>query len=229
MRIEVVVFDAYGTLFDVYSVGQLAETLYPGQGAAIAALWRDKQLEYTRLVSLSDPSSGGSSHYIGFWNITRLALRYALARLGTQHSPANEAELMAQYERLTPFPENLEVLQQLRQQGVRTAILSNADEPMLQSAVQSAGYSDCLDEVLSVDAVRHFKTTPASYQLVLDRFAVDKQAVLFVSSNGWDVMGATWFGFRTLWVNRQALPVETLGPAPTFEGRSLSDVMRVLG
>jgi len=121
------------------------------------------------------------------------------------------------------------VLQQLRQQGVRTAVLSNADEPMLHSAVQSAGYAGLLDAVLSVDTARQFKTTPASYQLVLSRFAVDKQAVLFVSSNGWDVMGATWFGFRTLWVNRQALPSETLGPAPTFEGRSLSDVLRVLG
>jgi 2-haloacid dehalogenase len=228
MRVEVVVFDAYGTLFDVYSVGQLADTLYPGQGAAIAALWRDKQLEYSRLVSLSDPSPGGSRHYLDFWQITQRALRYALARVGAAHQPAHEAALMAQYRHLTPFPENAAVLQRVQELGLSTAILSNANRDMLDAAAAAAGYGERLDAVLSVDAVRHFKTTPASYQLVLERFAVDPQAVLFVSSNGWDVMGATWFGFRTLWVNRAGLPPETIGPLPTFEGRSLSDVLRML-
>ena len=229
MRFEAVVFDAYGTLFDVYSVGQLADTLYPGQGAAIAALWRDKQLEYSRLVSLSDPSPGGSRHYLSFWDITQRALRYALARVGAAHQPANAAALMAQYRHLTPFAENTAVLQRLKEVGLATAILSNANREMLDVAVAAAGYGPLLDDVLSVESVRHFKTTPASYQLVLERFAVDPQAVLFVSSNGWDVMGATWFGFRTLWVNRAGLPPETIGPAPTFEGRGLGDVLRVVG
>ena len=229
MRCEAVVFDAYGTLFDVYSVGQLADTLYPGQGTAIAALWRDKQLEYSRLVSLSDPSPGGSRHYLDFWDITQRALRYALARVGAAHQPANEEALMCEYRQLRPFPENMAVLQELKARGRATAILSNANRDMLDIAVAAAGYKHVLDAVLSVDSLRHFKTTPASYQLVLDRLAVDPQAVLFVSSNGWDVMGATWFGFRTLWVNRAGLPPETLGPLPTFEGRSLNDVLRVLG
>jgi len=156
-------------------------------------------------------------------------LRYALARVGAAHQPAHEAALIAQYRHLTPFPENAAVLQRLQELGLSTAILSNANRDMLDAAVAAAGYGERLDAVLSVDAVRHFKTTPASYQLVLERFAVDPQAVLFVSSNGWDVMGATWFGFRTLWVNRAGLPPETIGPLPTFEGRSLSDVLRMLG
>lgn len=227
-KTRVVVFDAYGTLFDVYSVGALAEHLYPGQGAALSVLWRDKQIEYTRLISLSDPSPQGSRHYQSFWEITRAALRYALARLGLAHSAPHEDALMDQYARLSAFAENLQVLQALRERGLATAILSNGSADMLRSAVHSAGMNDWLDAVLSVDDVRQFKTTPTSYQRVLDHFGLAPDQVLFVSSNGWDVMGATWFGFRTLWVNRQGLPPETIGPAPHHTGSDLRAVLALV-
>ena len=231
--IRAVVFDAYGTLFDVYSIGALAESLYPGQGAAISALWRDKQIEYTRLISLSDPAgastAGGSRHYLSFWDITRRALRYTLARLGLKHSAAHEEALMGQYARLTAFPENLGVLQRLKSEGVVTAILSNGSPDMLNSAVQAAGMREWLDHVWSVDAVRQFKTTPQSYQLVPDALQIAPADVLFVSSNAWDALGATWFGFRTLWVNRQGLPPEAIGPAPSYTGSDLTTVLDVLG
>ena len=227
--IRAVVFDAYGTLFDVYSIGTLAEKLYPGQGAALSVLWRDKQIEYTRLISLSDPNPQGSRHYLSFWDITRAALRYALARLGLVHTSPNEDALMAQYAQLTAFPENLGVLQALRQRGVATAILSNGSPEMLQSAVHSAGMSELLGAVLSVDSVRQFKTTPTSYHLVTEHFGFEPVDVLFVSSNAWDALGATWFGFTTLWVNRQGLPPEAMGPAPHHTGRDLSEVLKVLG
>jgi 2-haloacid dehalogenase len=227
--IRVVVFDAYGTLFDVYSIGALAEKFYPGQGAALSMLWRDKQIEYTRLISLSDPNPQGSRHYQSFWDITRASLRYALARLSLVHTHANEDALMAQYAQLTAFPENLGVLQALRQHGMATAILSNGSPEMLQSAVHSAGMSELLDAVLSVDSVRQFKTTPSSYQLVQDHFGFAPADVLFVSSNAWDALGATWFGFTTLWVNRQGLPPEAIGPAPHHTGRDLTAVLQVLG
>lgn len=226
--IRAVVFDAYGTLFDVYSISALAEKLYPGQGAALSVIWRDKQIEYTRLISLSDPHSQGSRHYQSFWDITRASLRYALARLGLVHTQAHEDALMAQYAELTAFPENLGVLQALRQRGVATAILSNGSPEMLQSAVRSAGMADLLDAVLSVDSVRQFKTTPTSYQLVQDRLGFAPADVLFVSSNAWDALGATWFGFTTLWVNRQGLPPEAIGPAPHHTGHDLTEVLQVL-
>lgn len=228
MTIQSVVFDAYGTLFDVYSIGALAEQLYPGQGAALSVLWRDKQIEYTRLISLSDPNPKGSRHYQPFWDLTRASLRYALARLGLAPTHENEGALMAQYAELTHFPENLGVLQALRERGVSTAILSNGSPEMLQSAVRSAGMSGLLGAVLSVDSVRQFKTTPASYQLVNDHFGLAPAKVLFVSSNAWDALGATWFGFTTLWVNRQGLPPEAIGPAPHHTGRDLTEVLRVL-
>jgi 2-haloacid dehalogenase len=190
-------------------------------------LWRDKQIEYTRLISLSDPNPEGSRHYQSFWDLTRASLRYALARLGLAHTSANEDALMAQYAQLTAFPENLGVLQALRQRGVATAILSNGSPEMLQSAVHSAGMSELLDAVLSVDRVRQFKTTPTSYQLVQDYFGFAPADVLFVSSNAWDALGATWFGFTTLWVNRQGLPPEAIGPAPHHTGRDLTDVLEL--
>jgi 2-haloacid dehalogenase len=228
-NIRAVVFDAYGTLFDVYSIGALAERLYPGQGAALSVLWRDKQIEYTRLISLSDPNPKGSRRYQSFWELTRASLLYALARLGLAHTHANEDALMAQYAQLTAFPENLGVLQALRQRGMATAILSNGSPEMLQSAVHSAGMSELLDAVLSVDSVRQFKTTPTSYQIVTDHFGFAPADVLFVSSNAWDALGATWFGFTTLWVNRQGLPPEAIGPAPHHTGRDLTAVLQVLG
>jgi 2-haloacid dehalogenase len=211
----------------VYSIGALAEKLYPGQGAALSVLWRDKQIEYTRLISLSDPNPQGSRHYQSFWDITRASLRYALARLGLVHTHANEDALMAQYAKLSAFPENLGVLQALRQRGVATAILSNGSPEMLQSAVHSAGMSELLDAVLSVDSLRQFKTTPTSYQMVQDHFGFAPADVLFVSSNAWDALGATWFGFQTLWVNRQGLPPEAIGPAPHHTGHDLTAVLQL--
>jgi len=230
MAIQAVVFDAYGTLFDVYSIGALAERLYPGQGAAISTLWRDKQIEYTRLISLSDPDGEhGSSHYRPFWDITRQALRYALQRLGLSLSDEHEEALMAQYAQLTAFPENHAVLQTLRNQGMTTAILSNGNPEMLASAVQSAGMADLLDHVISVDGVRQFKTMPVAYGEVAHHIAAEKADVLFVSSNAWDVLGAAWFGFTTLWINRQGLPFETIGRRPDHTGTDLGAVLDVLG
>ena len=226
--IRVVVFDAYGTLFDVYSVAELAERLFPGQGAPLSVIWRDKQIEYSRLISLSDPRAQGSQHYQDFWTLTQLALDYAFARLNLKATADQRQRLLDQYAQLQAFPENLGVLQALHQKGRPCAILSNGSPAMLESAVQSAGFAPYLDRVISVDAVRQFKTSPTSYDLVQQNYEVQKSEVLFVSSNGWDALGATWYGFQTCWVNRQSLPHETLGPAPTHTARDLKHVLAVV-
>ena len=229
MTVRAVVFDAYGTLFDVYSIGALAKKLYPGQGAAIANLWRDKQIEYTRLVTLSDPHSiGGSQHYRSFWDLTRAALRYALQRLKLDERATNLDALMQQYSELEAFPENIGVLQTLKLRGLTTAILSNGSRDMLDSAVTSAGMTNVLDHVISVDAVRRFKTSPESYALVQQIIPVERQEILFVSSNAWDALGATWFGFTTLWVNRQGLLSEAIGPKLSYGRGDLHEVLKVV-
>jgi len=217
---KAVLFDAYGTLFDVYSVGLLAEQLFPGQGQALSLLWRDKQIEYTRLVTTSDDGA----HYQPFWELTRASLRHACKRLGLQLTAEREQQLMNQYRHLSAFPENREVLQALKKRRVTTGILSNGDPQMLGIAVRSAGLEGLLDHVLSVDSVRKYKTHPDAYRLGTQATGRDARQILFVSCNGWDALGATWFGYRTLWVNRYQLPFEELGTQPTRTGSTLRDV-----
>ena len=229
MTIKAVVFDAYGTLFDVYSIQTLAEQFYPGQGAAIAVMWRDKQIEYTRLITQSDPhAAGGSQYYLPFLEITQRALEYTLDRLKLDRSGNVVDNLMRQYAQLKPFPENLSVLNSLKKAGFTTAILSNGSPDMLASAVASAGMQGLLDHCISVDPIRLFKTSPESYGLVQKHIPFEKEEILFVSSNAWDALGATWFGFTTLWVNRQGLPHEAIGPKPTYTGHDLAKVLDVL-
>jgi len=219
---KAVLFDAYGTLFDVYSVGMLAEQLFPGFGERIAQIWRDKQIEYTRLTSMS---GGDGRHYRPFWDLTRAGLRYAALRLGLTLEAAAEERLMNQYRHLSAFPENREVLQALRDRGVRAGILSNGDPDMLDVAVKSAGFGGLVDPVLSVHGVRRYKTDPASYALGPEALGLPAKDILFVSSNCWDAIGATWYGYTTLWVNRAGLPIEQLDTEPTRTGSSLRDVL----
>lgn len=228
-KIKAVVFDAYGTLFDVYSIQDLAERLYPKHGSDIALKWRDKQIEYTRLITQSDPHhASGSRFFRPFWELTRLSLEYTLDRLQLDRTSGQVEQLMQQYAHLAPFPENLSVLQKIKDSGLTTAILSNGSMDMLLAAVQSAKMDRVIDHIISVDAVRLFKTAPESYGLAESILAVNKDEVLFVSSNGWDALGATWFGFVTHWVNRQGLPFEALSPRPHFSGHDLNSVLASL-
>ncbi|MGQ0710251.1 MAG: haloacid dehalogenase type II [Rhodoferax sp.] len=224
-----VLFDAYGTLFDVHSVAALAERLFPGQGQALSTLWRDKQIEYTRLVG----ACNGGAHYRPFAELTRYALRFAIKKIASSAYSTRadadfgpqEQQLMDQYRRLDAFPENREVLQALRAAGVPTGILSNGDPPMLHQALQSSGLEPLLDVVLSADAVRSYKTHPQVYALGPQALGLDAAEILFVSSNAWDALGATWFGYQTLWVNRSGQPFEELGTPPTHQGSSLRAVL----
>ena len=213
-----VLFDAYGTLFDVYSVGLLAEQLFPGHGERLALLWRDKQIDYTRLLTMS-------GRYKPFWALTRAGLRFAAERLALPLDSAAEERLMNQYRHLSAFPENREVLVELKRRDIVAGILSNGDPDMLGVAVKSAGFSGLLSHVLSVHGVQRFKTDPAAYALGPQALKLPAQQILFVSSNGWDAIGATWFGYTTLWVNRAGLPLEQLDTSPTRVGSSLRDVL----
>jgi len=155
-------------------------------------------------------------------------LEYTLDRLKLDRSSDQVNKLMEQYSRLTPFPENLAVLQKIKVMGLTTAILSNGSPEMLASAVKSAGMEDVLDHIISVDRIRLFKTSPESYGLVQLTIPVSKEEVLFVSSNAWDALGATWYGFKTLWINRQNLPNEAIGQQPDYIGSDLTMVVDVL-
>ncbi|MDO9194275.1 MAG: haloacid dehalogenase type II [Undibacterium sp.] len=218
MTIQAIVFDAYGTLFDVYSIRELGEKLFPGAGQALAELWRDKQIEYTHLRSMS-------SMYKPFWEITQDALIFSCKKLGLRLNLDAQSALMGQYARLQAFPENLSVLQELSTRGFKLAVLSNGNPQMLQSAVDAANMQGIFTHLLSVDLVKKFKTAPEAYQMAPDIFGTPAKNILFVSSNCWDACCASWFGYTTFWVNRHAAPLEELGVRPHGEGRSLVDVL----
>ena len=225
---KLIAFDAYGTLFDVYSMGELAEELFPGHGQAFALMWRDRQIEYTRLVTMSDPSPGGSKYYLPFWELTVRSLRYVCKRMNLNLTPEYEKRLMDQYAKLIGFKDSLSVLEAIKNQGISTAILSNGSREMLATVVESNGLTAYLDRVVTVEDIRLFKTVPQAYELLLKTFSVTKEEVLFVSSNAWDALAARWFGFDVFWVNRLGHPYEEIGEKPNYEGSSLSAVLEVI-
>ena len=147
------------------------------------------------------------------------------ARLQLALNASAEEQLMGQYLQLAPFPENRAVLQELQRRHIPTGILSNGDPTMLAAAVKSAGFDGLLQHQISVHTVRRFKTDPAAYALGPQTLGLAAANILFVSSNAWDALGATWFGYTTLWVNRAGAPPEQLEPPPTHTGSSLHDVL----
>jgi len=219
--VSALVFDAYGTLFDVHSVARLAESLFPGKGATISAAWRTKQLEYSWLRTLME-------RYEDFSRVTRAALDWALESAGVEADDAARRDLLAEYRRLAPFPEVAGVLESL----ARTrplAILSNGHPEMLDAVVDHNGLRGHFrGGVLSVHPARRFKPDPSVYRIAEEALGVPRALMGFVSSNGWDAAGARPFGFRAYWVNRAGAPVERLGVRPDAVIRDLTELEAAL-
>lgn len=197
---RVAVFDAYGTLLDVHAaVGRHAARIGPS-AAAVSALWRAKQLEYSWILS-------AAGDYAPFLALTARALDHAMAVHGLRDAALRD-ELLAAYRRLDAYPDAAPMLAALRRAGLGTAILSNGSPEMLEDAVAAGGLAPLLDAVLSVHPLGRYKPAPAIYALATARFACRPEEVAFVSSNAWDAYGAGRFGFRVFWVNRAGAPVE---------------------
>jgi 2-haloacid dehalogenase len=219
--ISALVFDAYGTIFDVHSVTRLADTLFPGKGAALSAAWRTKQLEYTWLRSLMDG-------YEDFNRVTASALEWSLESLRIDADGRARQALLDEYRRLSVFPEARAALDVLAADRP-LAILSNGHPEMLEAVVDHNGLRERFrGGILSVHAARIFKPAPAVYRLAEDRLGVPRTMMGFVSSNGWDAAGAKAFGFRVFWVNRAGAPVERLGVRPDGIVRGLDEIAAML-
>lgn len=216
MAIDAVVFDAYGTLYDVQSVSAVTEQEFPGHGDLITQVWRMKQLEYTWLRSQM-----GS--YRSFWQVSEESLAFTLDVIGLPNDPARFQRIMQKYLHLDPYPEAIAALQAL--QGRQRAILSNGNQPILDALVANTGLADHLEAVISVDQAGVFKPNPRAYDLVQARLGVSPDRVLFVSSNSFDATGAKNYGFQVAWIQRvtaRALRDEiaaagTVGPATMFK------------
>ena len=219
--LRAIVFDAYGTLFDVHSVIALCEQLWPGKGAALSQLWRSKQLEYTWQRSLM-------RRYEDFERITRASLSYACRVLGLPVDEGHRRSLMSAYLRLSPFPEVRDALVALKVSKLKLAILSNGSPAMLRPLVAAAGLGSQIKTIISVDARKIYKPAPVVYQLAVDRLRAPKKAIGFVSSNCWDACGAKSFGFRTFWINRTGAPVDELGAPPDHVIKGLDELAELL-
>lgn len=206
MPFKAYVFDAYGTLFDVHSAVSRHADIVGENPARVSEIWRNKQLEYTWVRT-------GMDRYRDFWQLTSDALDFALAAVPGSN-PDCRKTLLDAYMTLDCYPEVPGVLEQLRNSGAKTAILSNGSPDMLSAAVNSAGLSDVLDNQFSVDEIGVFKTDPSTYAMVTNEYGLQPEEVAFQSSNRWDIAGATAFGFKCHWINRTGQPDEyqDLGP-----------------
>lgn len=218
-KVKAVVFDAYGTLFDVHSVISLCNELYPEQGPALSHLWRAKQLEYTWLLSLMN-------RYEDFDQVTAKALRFACRALNLPYEEIQQTQLLAAYLHLETYPEVKQALAALA--GYPLAILSNGSPPMLEPLVANAGLQGTFAHVLSVDELKIYKPSPQVYRLAVNKLGLEPAAIGFVSSNSFDIVGATAFGLRTFWVNRAANPLDELGFVPAMTINKLTDLVEVL-
>lgn len=212
MRVEALVFDAYGTLYDVHSVVRRCETCFPGKGTALSQLWRAKQLEYTWQRTLMQ-------RYAPFSIVTREALAYSCAALGLDLGE-HERSLMDEYLHLAPFPEVRAALARL---PGKKAILSNGSPDLLEPLVRNSRLH--FDAVLSVDEVRVYKPAPQVYELAVQRLRVPKEKIGFISSNCWDALGAKSYGFTVYWINRAGAPVDALGFQPDAQHETLTGLV----
>jgi 2-haloacid dehalogenase len=220
-EISALVFDAYGTLFDVHSVTRLAESLFPGKGAALSVAWRSKQLEYTWLRTLM-------GRYEDFSRVTRSALEWSLEYLRIEADENALRALTDEYRRLATFPEVRGVIESLSQ-ARPLAILSNGHPEMLEAVVDHNGLRSFFrGGIHSVHPAHVFKPHTSVYRIAEDELGVPRAMMGFVSSNGWDAAGAKSFGFRAYWVNRGGAPVERLGVRPDAVVANLSELNEAL-
>jgi 2-haloacid dehalogenase len=201
-KIKAMVFDVYGTLFDVHSVQEACEQHFPEKGQSISSVWRSKQLEYAFLRQLM-------GQYESFAQVTKDALHYSLEKHNCKYSDDIVQNLMQAYNQLQPYEETKGVLQHF--QDRKLAVFSNGPHTMLEPLLQHAGLTEYFAAVVSVDEIKEYKPTTAAYTYVLKQLGVKRDEVLFLSSNGWDINGAANFGFHTAWINRNYLPEEKLG------------------
>jgi 2-haloacid dehalogenase len=219
--VEACIFDAYGTLFDLTSAVRGCADVLGDQAVPLAALWRDKQLQYTWLRAVQD-------RHADFHEVTGGALDFALETLGIDR-PGLRERLMNLYMILDVFPEVPDVLRRLKNAGLRLAILSNGTPAMLDAAVAGAGLGGLFDAVLSVEQAGVYKPHRKVYQLALDRLDLPASAIAFQSSNAWDAHAASAFGMKVVWCNRSGQRRERLPGAPDREIASLSDLPALVG
>lgn len=217
--IKALVFDVYGTLFDVHSVEEKCEAVYESYGAKISQRWRQKQLEYSFLRQVM-------GQYQPFKQVTLDALKFALQTLELSYDDTQLQSILAEYEKLDSYKEVEKVLSE--GDNKQCVIFSNGSRDMLEPLIEQSGLAEYFDRVISVDDIKQYKPSPASYMQVLNTLGIKREEVLFMSSNGWDISGAKSFGFKTAWINRNHAPVEMLNLEPDYILPDLNGILDLI-
>ncbi|WP_231607456.1 haloacid dehalogenase type II [Fictibacillus sp. 18YEL24] len=216
MTIKAFVYDAYGTLFNVHSVTEKAEFHFKGHGKSISEEWRKKQVEYFMLHQLTGT-------YIPFSEITRNALLYTFKKFSLQCNEEALVSLTEAYLELQVYEEVPGSLHRIQQNNMKQVIFSNGTYKMLKPLVKKRELTDVID-LLSIEDVQQYKPAPAAYQYAQETLAINREEILFMSSNYWDITGAAAYGFKTAWINRGNLPLDVLGIKPHYIFSSLKDL-----
>jgi 2-haloacid dehalogenase len=219
LKPQAIIFDAYGTLFDVHSVIRNSGVGIQGDLEALSQLWRQKQLEYTWLRALMD-------RYEDFWHVTEDALRSAIQQLSIFATDRQLESLMQAYLVPPVFPEVVSALERVKR--LPLAILSNGSTAMLDSAVRYNSVESYFAEIISVDSVKTYKPSPRVYALGSKILNLPAAEILFVSSNQWDAAGAKAFGYPVCWCNRSGAAMEEWGFAPDFAVSRLGQIGETL-
>lgn len=214
---KALLFDAF-VIFDPRPVAGLAEELFPGKGAALVELWRNRQFEYAWLRVVSQ-------HYEDFGKVSGDALDFASTTLKMELTPSARSSLMGTFHALKPWPDVPPALGQLAEAGIRLGFVSNLTPRMLESSLGASGLRHRFEHVLSTDRARTYKPDPRAYQLGLDAFGTRREETVFAASAGWDAAGAKWFGYPTFWSNRTGQAAEGLDATPDATGRSMADLI----
>ncbi len=217
---KAIVFDGF-PIFDVRPVGVRAEALFPGQGAALTAVWRTRQFEYQWLRFIE-------RRYADFRRVTEDSLVFAATSLGIALTADARSDLLGIYDGLSVWPDVADALQTFKDHGIRLGILSNMTTQMLDTGLQKNNVTALFEHVISTDQIQSYKPAPASYQLAVDQFSLQRSEILFVPFAGWDAAGAKAFGYPTWWMNRLGVPPEELGDKADASGSSMHDLMAYL-
>ena len=218
-KIKVIIFDAYGTLFDVNSAAEKCKEKIGDKWESFANYWRTTQLEYTWLRSLM-------KRHKDFWQVTEDSLDKSL--LAFKIDPSMRSELLNLYKILNTFPEVKEVLKNLKEKKYKISILSNGTPDLLDRLVKSNNLEKMFDDIFSVEEVGIYKPDEKVYKIPIDKYKVSKHEITFLSANTWDVSGAGNFGFNSIWVNRNKNIFDKLDYIPHNEVNNLKEILKLL-
>ena len=218
-NIKVIIFDAYGTLFDVNSAAEKCKNKIGEKWEPFANYWRTTQLEYTWLRSLM-------GRHQDFWKVTEQSLDKSMKVF--QIDTSMKDELLHLYKVLSTFPEVKETLKKLKEKNYKLSILSNGTPSLLKQLVSSNNLESIFDDVLSIEEVKIYKPHPNVYNIPIKKYQIEKNQFAYLSSNTWDVSAAGNFGFNAVWVNRNKNIFDNLDYQPITEINNLSDLNNLL-